>query len=84
MPSLETPRLVLRAFVPSIPVAGDAMLSDPETTRYMHVKTWAAARRREKTVDGPDFEGRGRAATTTPSRERNVKPVDGQIYARRG
>lgn len=47
MPTLETPRLVLRAFVPGDWEAVNAMLSDPEATRYMHFKTWTETRRRD-------------------------------------
>ena len=47
MPTLETPRLVLRPFTATAWDAVDAMLSDVETTRHMHFGTWTAARRRE-------------------------------------
>lgn len=47
MSTLETPRLVLRPFAPADWDAVDAMLSDPETTRYMHFATWTEDRRRE-------------------------------------
>jgi RimJ/RimL family protein N-acetyltransferase len=47
MPTLETPRLLLRPFVPGDWDVMNAMLSDPETTRSMHFKTWTEARRRE-------------------------------------
>ncbi len=47
MPTLETPRLVLRAFVAGDWVAISEMLADPETTRYMHFGRWTETRRRE-------------------------------------
>ncbi|MDP9379733.1 MAG: GNAT family N-acetyltransferase [Chloroflexota bacterium] len=46
-PRLETSRLVLRQFAPTDWDAINAMLSDPETTRYMHFANWSEDRRRE-------------------------------------
>jgi RimJ/RimL family protein N-acetyltransferase len=45
-PRLETPRLVLRPFVPGDWDAVNSMLADPITTRYMHFATWTEDRRR--------------------------------------
>jgi ribosomal-protein-alanine N-acetyltransferase len=47
LPRLETPRLVLRQFAPSDWDAVKTMLSDPETTRYMHFATFTADERRQ-------------------------------------
>lgn len=47
MPTVETPRLVLRAFAVGDWVAINDMLSDPETTRHMHFGRWTESRRRE-------------------------------------
>jgi ribosomal-protein-alanine N-acetyltransferase len=46
-PRLETPRLLLRPFASGDWDAVNAMLSDPETTRYMHFATWTEDRRRQ-------------------------------------
>jgi [ribosomal protein S5]-alanine N-acetyltransferase len=46
MRMLQTARLLLRDFVPTDWDAVEAMLSDPEVTRYMHFGSWDASRRR--------------------------------------
>ena len=47
MPTLDTPRLILRDMVPGDWPAIRALLCDREVTRHMHFGTWTAARRRE-------------------------------------
>jgi [ribosomal protein S5]-alanine N-acetyltransferase len=42
---IETSRLLLRDFVEADWEAVESMLSDPETTRYMHFSSWAADQR---------------------------------------
>ena len=46
-PVLETPRLILRSFAPGDWDAFDAMLSDPQTVRYMHFATLTQDQRRD-------------------------------------
>ncbi len=46
MPVLETPRLILRPFVPNDWEGVNRMLSDPETTRHMHFASWTEDQRR--------------------------------------
>lgn len=46
-PRLETTRLVLRPLAPTDWEPTNAMLSDAETTRYMHFAQWTEAERRE-------------------------------------
>lgn len=45
-PVLETPRLTLRPFAPGDWPAVNAMLSNPEATRYMHFAHWTDEQRR--------------------------------------
>ena len=45
-PRLETPRLVLRPFAPSDWAVAKRMLSNSETTRYMHFASWTEEQRR--------------------------------------
>lgn len=47
LPRLDTRRLVLRQFAPSDWDAVQTMLSDPETTRYMHFATFTDVERRQ-------------------------------------
>jgi ribosomal-protein-alanine N-acetyltransferase len=47
MTRLETPRLALRQFAAGDWDAVSAMLSDPETTRFMHFATWTEDQRRQ-------------------------------------
>lgn len=47
MPTLETERLILRDFVLSDWEALNALLSDPDVTRYMHFSSWDEQKRRE-------------------------------------
>ena len=46
-PILKTPRLILRQFTPDDWPAIDAMVSDPEATRFMHFAHWDEDRRRQ-------------------------------------
>jgi [ribosomal protein S5]-alanine N-acetyltransferase len=46
-PRLETPRLVLRQFAASDWDAVKTILSDAETTRFMHFGTWTVEQRRQ-------------------------------------
>lgn len=46
-PRLETPRLVLRQFAPSDWDAVNTMMSDAETSRFMHFATWTEDQRRQ-------------------------------------
>ena len=46
-PHLETQRLILRPFVPGDWEAISAILTDIDTTRYMHFATWEEAQRRD-------------------------------------
>jgi RimJ/RimL family protein N-acetyltransferase len=45
-PILETSRLILRPFTPDDWPAVDAMVSDPQATRYMHFARWTPDQRR--------------------------------------
>ncbi|GEM_PF-659053 len=47
MPTLETPRLLLRDFTLADWEAVNALLTDPLVTRYMHFAAWDEQRRRE-------------------------------------
>ena len=47
MRKIETQRLLLRDFVETDWDAINAILSDPETTRYMHFATWTPQHRQE-------------------------------------
>ena len=47
LPRLDTPRLVLRPFARRDWDAVQTMLSDPETTRYMHFATFTEVERRQ-------------------------------------
>ena len=47
LPRLETPRLILRQFAPGDWDAVHTMLSDPETTRYMHFAIFTDVERRQ-------------------------------------
>lgn len=47
IPTLETPRLILRAFSPDDWEAHNAMLSDTDAMQYMHFRSWNDVQRRQ-------------------------------------
>lgn len=47
VPRLVTPRLILRQFAPSDWDAINTMMSDAETSRFMHFATWTKEQRRQ-------------------------------------